>query len=101
MLSSTTFVGEMQLFFGSQGTSSQKISFMIFQRGPRAFADGTLQIITRFGTGSSFQHLSHSAAETIAANIAVLKSMQSCLATFLAQVCSSNKSNSFITIGVI
>jgi len=75
--------------FGSQGTSSQKISFMIFQRGPQAFADGTLQIVTRFGTeGIPFQHLSHSAAETVSTNIAVLKSLQSCLATFLAQVCT-------------
>jgi len=59
---------------------------MIFQRESWAFIDETLQIVTRFGTGSPFQHLSHSAAETIYANMAVLKSLQSCLATFLAQV---------------
>lgn len=70
---------------------------MIFQRGPWAFVDGTFQIVTRFGTdGSPFPHLSHSAAETISANIAVLKSLQSCLATFLAEVSTLQKFSSFI-----
>ncbi|ONK61450.1 uncharacterized protein A4U43_C08F30040 [Asparagus officinalis] len=88
-LSSLHSIQKSLLFWQSlaEGTSRQKISFMILQRGPRAFVDGTCRIITRFGTqGSPFGHLSHSAAETISANIAVLKSLQSCLATFLAEV---------------
>ncbi|ONK78492.1 uncharacterized protein A4U43_C02F19330 [Asparagus officinalis] len=88
-LSSLHNIQKSLLFWQSlaEGTSSRKISFMIFQRGPRAFVDGTYQIVTRFGTqGSPFGHMSRSAAGTISANIAVLKSFQCCLATFLAQI---------------
>ncbi|XP_020101790.1 protein DGS1, mitochondrial [Ananas comosus] len=71
----------------AEGTSSQKIYFMIFERGPRAFFKGTYQLISRLGgEGSPIQYLSHSASEMISNKIAILTSLQHCLATFLAEV---------------
>ncbi|XP_010906408.1 protein DGS1, mitochondrial [Elaeis guineensis] len=71
----------------AEGTNTQKIYFMMFERGPRAFIDGTYQLITRLGTvGSPIQHLCCSASDMISEKIAILTSLQHCLATFLAQV---------------
>ncbi|KAJ6852947.1 protein DGS1, mitochondrial-like isoform X1 [Iris pallida] len=71
----------------AEGTNVQKVSFMVLERGPRAFVNGTFQIVTKLGVeGSPFKHISHSASETISANIAVLTSLQRSLATFLTQV---------------
>ena len=61
---------------------------MLFERGPRAFFDGMIQLIRGSVTeGYSVQHLCHSASTHIAERIAILSSLQCCLATFLAQVC--------------
>ena len=63
--------------------------FMIFERGPRAFIDGTVQFVRgRVAEGSSMQHLCHSASSHISERITVLTSLRCVLATFLAQVCS-------------
>ncbi|KAJ6795017.1 protein DGS1, mitochondrial-like isoform X1 [Iris pallida] len=71
----------------AEGTNVQKVSFMVLERGPRAFVDGTFQIVTKFGAeGSPFKNISNTASETISANITVLTSLQRSLAAFLAQV---------------
>ncbi|XP_038988228.1 protein DGS1, mitochondrial-like isoform X2 [Phoenix dactylifera] len=71
----------------AEGTRTQKIYFMIFERGPRAFIDGTYELINRLVTdGSPIQHLCCSASDMISEKIAVLTSLQHYLATFLAQV---------------
>ncbi|RZS25486.1 hypothetical protein BHM03_00058691 [Ensete ventricosum] len=71
----------------AEGTNAQKIYFIIFERGPRAFIDGTYEMLCRLGTnGSPFQHLSHAASNTICHNIAILTSLRHCLANSLAQV---------------
>ncbi|THU59825.1 hypothetical protein C4D60_Mb07t06120 [Musa balbisiana] len=73
----------------AEGTNAQKIYFMIFERGPWALIDGTYEMLSRLGTnGSPFQHLSHAASNTICHNIAILTSLQHCLANSLAQVYS-------------
>ncbi|XP_010244420.1 PREDICTED: protein DGS1, mitochondrial isoform X2 [Nelumbo nucifera] len=71
----------------AEGSDSQKVYFMVFERGPQAFIDGTFQLIRGcFTEGSSIQHLCYSAAAQISERIAVLTSLRYCLATFLAQV---------------
>lgn len=61
---------------------------MVFERGPRAFIDGTIQLICDYvAEGSSMQQLSHSASTHIHERIAILTSLMFSLATFLAQVC--------------
>ncbi|XP_072976822.1 protein DGS1, mitochondrial [Typha angustifolia] len=73
--------------FRSEGTGSQKIYFMIFERGPRAFMKGTYELISRLGSnGSPVKYLSHTATDMISTNLAILTSLQHCLATFLAEV---------------
>ncbi|KAM7276521.1 hypothetical protein ACFE04_018387 [Oxalis oulophora] len=66
----------------AEGTNAQKVYFMMFERGPRAFVNGTVQI---FRDGSSFKHLSGSASAYIAKRVSVLTSLQCSLAEFLAQ----------------
>ncbi|KAF9621114.1 hypothetical protein IFM89_016608 [Coptis chinensis] len=68
----------------AEGTNAQKVYFMFFQRGPRAFVDGTIQLLS--GRGSRLQYLCHSAAAHISQRVAILTSLRHCLATFLAQV---------------
>ena len=61
---------------------------MIFERGPRAFVNGTVQFIREcVGQGSSLQPLSQSASAHISERITILTSLRYSLATFLAQVC--------------
>ncbi|URE19305.1 hypothetical protein MUK42_37339 [Musa troglodytarum] len=73
----------------AEGTNAQKIYFMIFERGPWAFIDGTYEMLSRLGTnGSPVQHLSHAASNTICHNIAILTSLRHCLANSLAQIYS-------------
>ncbi|CAD5189305.1 unnamed protein product [Musa acuminata subsp. malaccensis] len=49
----------------AEGTNAQKIYFMIFERGPQAFIDGTCEMLSRIGmNGSPFQHLSHAASKS-------------------------------------
>ncbi|XP_074584026.1 protein DGS1, mitochondrial-like [Curcuma longa] len=71
----------------AEGTNARKIYFMIFERGPLAFIDGTYGMLSRLHTGGSpIQHLSHVASSTISHRIAILSSLSHCLANFLAQV---------------
>jgi nuclear-control-of-ATPase protein 2 len=72
----------------AEGTSSQKLYFMIFERGPRAFVEAAWQTLTRLkSNGSPVPHLLHSASDMVSTKLAVLTSMQHCLAAFLAEVC--------------
>jgi nuclear-control-of-ATPase protein 2 len=72
----------------AEGTNSQKVYFMIFERGPRAFVDATYQTLTRLGSnGRPVQYILHSASDMVSTKLANLASMQHCLATFLAEVC--------------
>ncbi|KAJ4780228.1 Nuclear control of ATPase protein 2 [Rhynchospora pubera] len=71
----------------AEGTSSQKIYFMVFERGPRAFAKEIYQFaISLTSQGSSIQYLSDSASEMISIRLAILTSLQHSLSTFLAEV---------------
>ncbi|KAI0504069.1 hypothetical protein KFK09_015016 [Dendrobium nobile] len=68
-------------------TDYQKVWFMVFNRGPRAFIYESFQIIRKLATyGHPFQSINHSAADTISLKIAILTTLQRCLATFLAQI---------------
>ncbi|KAF8728708.1 hypothetical protein HU200_017981 [Digitaria exilis] len=68
-------------------TNSQKVYFMIFERGPRAFVDATYQTLTRLGSnGHPVQYILHSASDMVSTKLAALASMQHCLAAFLAEV---------------
>ena len=61
---------------------------MIFERGPRAFVEAAWQTLTRLkSNGSPVPHLLHSASDMVSTKLAVLTSMQHCLAAFLAEVC--------------
>ncbi|CAL4922702.1 unnamed protein product [Urochloa decumbens] len=71
----------------AEGTNSQKVYFMIFERGPRAFVDATYQTLTRLGSnGRPVQYILHSASDTVSTKLAALTSMQHCLAAFLAKI---------------
>ncbi|MQM15502.1 hypothetical protein Taro_048447 [Colocasia esculenta] len=71
----------------AEATYGQKLYFMVFERGPKAFIEETVHLVSRWGAeGSSMQHLHHSATITIFERISVLTSLQNCLASFLAQV---------------
>ncbi|XP_020587985.1 protein DGS1, mitochondrial isoform X2 [Phalaenopsis equestris] len=68
-------------------TDYQKVWFMVFNRGPRAFMYESFQIIRRLATdGHPFQSIAYSAADIISLKITILTTLQRCLATFLAQV---------------
>ncbi|KAF5756534.1 putative nuclear control of ATP synthase 2 [Helianthus annuus] len=71
----------------AEGSTSQKVYFMVFERGPRAFLDGSGQLLHDYlfhGTG--MQSLSSTASAHISERISVLTSLRYSLATFLAQV---------------
>lgn len=71
----------------AEGTNSQKVYFMIFERGPRAFVDTTYQTLTRLGSnGRPVQYILHSASDMVSIKLAALTSMQHCLAAFLAEI---------------
>ncbi|XP_078152005.1 dgd1 suppressor 1 isoform X1 [Carex rostrata] len=71
----------------AEGTSSQKIYFMVFERGPRAFAKEMYQfVISLASQGSSIQYLSDSASDMVASKLAALTSLQHIFSTFLAEV---------------
>lgn len=64
--------------------------FMLFERGPRAFIEGAVQMIREYAVeDSSIQHLCRSASSYISERIAVLSCLRCALAMFLAQVCST------------
>ncbi|PRQ17009.1 putative nuclear control of ATP synthase 2 [Rosa chinensis] len=70
----------------AEGSKAQKVKFMVLQRGPQAFVDGTIQLICGYdGEGSSIQNMCRSASAYMSERIAVLSSLRSSLATFLAQ----------------
>lgn len=71
-----------------QGSMSEKVRFMLFERGPWAFFDGSGQLIHDYvylGT-PGMHNLSSSASAHISERISVLTSLRYSLATFLAQV---------------
>ncbi|KAG2670947.1 hypothetical protein I3760_14G110300 [Carya illinoinensis] len=71
----------------TEGSNARKMYFMIFERGPRAFIQGTVKLIrVCVAEGSSMQHLCHSAASHISERIKVLSCLQSELAIFLAKI---------------
>ncbi|KAL6009878.1 hypothetical protein ACLOJK_000309 [Asimina triloba] len=71
----------------AEGTDGQKLYFMVFERGPRAFLNGTIEFIRGYASEeSAMQALSYSASAMISERIAVLTRLQQGLATFLAQV---------------
>ncbi|XP_012838461.1 PREDICTED: uncharacterized protein LOC105958996 isoform X2 [Erythranthe guttata] len=71
----------------AEGSSARKSYFMICERGPCAFINGTLQLIRDcLADGSSMQKLHCSASSYISERISVLASLRYCLATFLAKV---------------
>ncbi|WOK96792.1 protein DGS1, mitochondrial isoform X1 [Canna indica] len=71
----------------AEGTNAQKIYFMIFERGPRAFVGGTYEVLSKFHKGGHpFRHLSHAASNMISINIAILSILRQFLANFLAEV---------------
>ncbi|KAM5571694.1 protein DGS1, mitochondrial [Rosa sericea] len=70
----------------AEGSKAQKVKFMMLERGPQAFVDGTIQLIRGYdGEGSSIQNMCLSASAHMSERIAVLSSLRSSLATFLAQ----------------
>ncbi|XP_076922729.1 protein DGS1, mitochondrial-like [Bidens hawaiensis] len=71
----------------AEGSTSQKAYFMVFERGPKAFLDGSGQLLHDYlfhGTG--MQSLTTAASAHISERIIVLTSLRYSLATFLAQV---------------
>ncbi|KAE8037586.1 hypothetical protein FH972_010164 [Carpinus fangiana] len=71
----------------AEGSNARKMYFMIFERGPRAFINGTVQLIRECAAeGSSMQQLSHSASHHISERIAILSCLRCALAMFLAQI---------------
>ncbi|KAH9790352.1 protein DGS1 [Citrus sinensis] len=71
----------------AEGSNAQKAYFMMFERGPFAFINGTAQILRDcMAEGGSIQHLCQSASVHISERITVLTTLRSSLATFLAQV---------------
>ncbi|KAI3461193.1 hypothetical protein Pfo_017856 [Paulownia fortunei] len=71
----------------AEGSSARKAYFMICERGPCAFINGTLQLIRDcLADGSSMQKLYCSASSHISERISVLTSIRYFLATFLAKV---------------
>ncbi|KAH9741847.1 protein DGS1 [Citrus sinensis] len=71
----------------AEGSNAQKAYFMMFERGPFAFINGTAQILRDcMAEGGSVQHLCQSASVHISERITVLTTLRSSLATFLAQV---------------
>ncbi|GLJ53994.1 hypothetical protein SUGI_1154920, partial [Cryptomeria japonica] len=70
----------------AKGTDAEKLHFMVFERGPWAFFEGTAQIIRGFLIeGSPVKHLSLAAASQISERVAELTALQCYLATFIAQ----------------
>ncbi|KAL7198467.1 hypothetical protein ACSBR2_020873 [Camellia fascicularis] len=71
----------------AEASNARKVYFLIFERGPRAFIDGTVQLIREYVVeGSGMQNLCHSASVHISERITVLTSLRYHLATFLAQI---------------
>ncbi|XP_022728733.1 protein DGS1, mitochondrial-like [Durio zibethinus] len=70
----------------AEGSNARKAYFMIFERGPRAFVNGTVQLMRESVTnGLAMHHLSQSASAYISERIAVLSALKCSLAIFLAE----------------
>lgn len=71
----------------AEGSYSRKVHFMVFERGPLAFIEGTIQLLHGFITeGSPLQHLANVAASGISKNVEELTNLQRHLATLLAEI---------------
>ncbi|GFY80504.1 dgd1 suppressor 1 [Actinidia rufa] len=71
----------------AEGSNARKVYFLIFERGPRAFIEGTVRLIRECVVeGSGMQNICHSASANISEKITVLTSLRFYLATFLAQI---------------
>eukprot|EP01018_Ginkgo_biloba_P006080 Gb_02814 [translate_table: standard] len=71
----------------AEGTDARKVRFMVFERGPWAFIEGTIHLVHGFIIeGSPVQHLVLAAASRISERVSVLTSLQRHLATLLAQI---------------
>ncbi|GAB4855941.1 hypothetical protein Ancab_024581 [Ancistrocladus abbreviatus] len=71
----------------AEGSHAQKVYFLILERGPLAFIEGTVQLMRNFiAEGSSLQQLCHSASAYISERVTVLESLRCVLARFLAKV---------------
>ncbi|KAK9124963.1 hypothetical protein Scep_013809 [Stephania cephalantha] len=71
----------------AEGTDFHKIYFMVCERGPRAFFDGTAQLLRGCLVESApWKHICYLATSQISEKIAILTHLQHCLSTFLSQV---------------
>lgn len=71
----------------AEGSNARKVYFMVFERGPRAFIDGTFQFLREsVSEGSTSQHFIQFASVYISRRIAVLSALKRALATFLAEL---------------
>ncbi|KAK6925507.1 Nuclear control of ATP synthase 2 [Dillenia turbinata] len=71
----------------AEGSNFQKVYFLMFERGPWAFIDGTIQFLREsYMDGLRMQHLCHSASCYISERINMLTTLRNSLATFLAKV---------------
>ncbi|KAJ9146623.1 hypothetical protein P3X46_028862 [Hevea brasiliensis] len=71
----------------AESSNSRKLCFMIFERGPRAFIYGTVQLVQEcIADGPSVHHLCQSASAYISERLDVLTTLRRVLATFLAEV---------------
>lgn len=89
ILSNLHDVQKNLLFWQSraEGTYSQKVHFMVFERGPLAFIEGTIGLVRGFITeGSPMQRLANAAASQISERVTILTTVQRNLATLLAEI---------------
>lgn len=71
-----------------QGSNAQKLYFIFFERGPRAFMNGVVKLGQEcISDGCSMQQLGESATAFIAERISTLTILRCSVASFLAQVC--------------
>ncbi|KAL2535971.1 dgd1 suppressor 1 [Forsythia ovata] len=71
----------------AEGSNAQKAYFMLCERGPYAFFNGTIQLIHDYlSEGSGMRHVYCSASSHISERISVLTSLRYFLATFLAEI---------------
>lgn len=72
----------------AQGSDASKVYFMVCERGPRAFVDGTLHLFRQYLTEGSFKLrlTTQSAYAFISERIIALTDLRNALATFLAEI---------------
>ncbi|XP_050237143.1 protein DGS1, mitochondrial [Mercurialis annua] len=72
----------------AEGSDSRKLYFMMFERGPMAFIDGTVKLLRQCMTEgpTSMHRVSQSASVYMSERLAVLTELRRALATFLAEV---------------